>query len=89
MITAVLMLTSSAFCLKIVTKGKSVYFGKLIVDYSRTTNEAMVKNWHDQSPGDTDGYQSDQPRLTGTSVIQHGVVSCSYPKIGVIGLNFF
>ncbi|KAF5904621.1 mucin-5AC-like isoform X1 [Clarias magur] len=89
-ITAVLMLTSSAFCLKIMTKGKSVYHGKLLVDNSRTTKKATDKNWHDEYADDTDGYQSDQPRLTGGSQLPElmlrrwsPTVQCDYDSMSL------
>ncbi|XP_053530172.1 uncharacterized protein LOC128628921 isoform X2 [Ictalurus punctatus] len=70
MFLAVLILISSAFCL-VVPKGKLVQTGRLIIGSSRITNETkngIVKKVHDEYAGDTNGYQSDQPELTGSQL---------------------
>ncbi|XP_034169964.2 uncharacterized protein LOC113539691 isoform X2 [Pangasianodon hypophthalmus] len=71
MVMVVLMLISSAFCLEIAPQGKSVQFGRLLIGSSKTTNETkdgVVKKVYDEYAGDTNGYQSDQPELTGSQL---------------------
>lgn len=71
LLISVLLLTSSAFRLETIPRGKSVQFGRLIIGSSRTTNETrngIVKKLHDENAGDTNGYPPDQPELRGTSL---------------------
>lgn len=69
MLMAVLILSLSVFFLEAVPKGNAVQAGRLIMGSSRATNEPkddLVKRIHDEHAGDANGYQSDQPELTGT-----------------------
>lgn len=72
MVISVLLLISSAFCLEPVSKGKSLQYGRLLINSRRLTNAAqngIGKKLHDEYAEGINEYQADQPALRGTNVV--------------------
>lgn len=72
MVISVLLLISSVFCLELVSEGKSVQYGRLLINSDRTTNETkngMGKKLHDEYAEGINKSQSDHPALRGRNVV--------------------